>query len=1079
MQPTFLSPRSIVCFAALTAALSGSAMLPQHATGADDTLAAETVLAATGVKGGLAVQLGCGDGELLAGLHDAGHFLVHGLDRDAAIVAKVRERLNAAGIYGDVSVESLTGDRLPYTDNLVNLLVVDGDQGISNAEILRALVPGGVAYVGDGDRWTKTVKPRPREIDEWTHFLHGPDNNAVAQDSVVGPPQHIQWIGGPRWARGHEVLASISSVVTAGGRIFYIADEGPIASVDLPSSWFLVARDAFNGVQLWQRPIPKWESSHRPFRSGPTHLPRRLVAIGDEVFVTLGFEEPLVSLDAATGEIAKTYEGTDGTEEILFDDGTLYLVAGDLEAQRATDLAVRRGETLPPVPKTIMAVNAKSGERLWQKSDDDTADQFAQSLAVKDGRVFFQNTRAVICLDAATGEQLWSSLRPAALQRPAWSVPTLVVYDDVVISADRKAPDAVPDPSQPQRVDWTVSFAGGNAPLGEMIAFSTKTGQRVWTRPCQEGYNAPVDVLLADGLLWSGNLVKAGDPGITQALDPASGKVERTRPRDQQFFNPGMSHHRCYRNRATERFIVMGRSGVELLDVKTGKAVANHWVRGTCQFGVLPANGMVYVPPHTCACYIKTKLNGFNALAPAREHESDEPTEPQLQQGPAYADASNRKSKIANRNSEDWPTYRHDAARSGVATTGVSPELTKSWEADLGGALTSVVAADGMVFVAQTDRHTVHALSVENGQTIWGFTTGGRIDSPPTIAGGLVYFGSADSWMYCVRADDGQLAWRFRAGPEDRRVIVDGGLESPWPISGSVLVQNDRVYFAAGRSSFLDGGIYLYALDRHTGEVVHQNRVSGRDPKTGEQPKEIIKGFDMPGGLPDVLSSDGANVFMRDLMFDDQCVQQESAQPHVFTPTGFLDDSWWHRSYWIFGNQFNAGWPGWDDAGNEVPAGRLLVFDDKSIYGFGRSFYASGNAGQWKQGEYYRLYAASKQLQPTKPQPKSKPKGRPKRNGPVSRVNYQWSERVEPTVRAMLLSGDTLFIAGPRGETHKELAAFEGSEGISLQAISAADGSVLAKYELDSLPVFDGMAAADGKLFLSTRDGKLLCFVAE
>ncbi len=117
-------------------------------------------------------------------------------------------------------------------------------------------------------------------------------------------------------------------MVTAGGRVFYIADDGPTASVDLPSVWTLTARDAFNGKLLWKKPIPRWESEHRPFRSGPPHLPRRLVAMGDKVYVTLGFAEPLVALDASTGEMLKEYADTEGTEEILVEGNRLYLVVG-------------------------------------------------------------------------------------------------------------------------------------------------------------------------------------------------------------------------------------------------------------------------------------------------------------------------------------------------------------------------------------------------------------------------------------------------------------------------------------------------------------------------------------------------------------------------------------------------------------------------------------------------------------------------------------------------------------------------------------------------------------------------------
>lgn len=41
---------------------------------------------------------------------------------------------------------------------------------------------------------------------------------------------------------------------------------------------------------------------------------------------------------------------------------------------------------------------------------------------------------------------------------------------------------------------------------------------------------------------------------------------------------------------------------------------------------------------------------------------------------------------------------------------------------------------------------------------------------------------------------------------------------------------------------------------------------------------------------------------------------------------------------------------------------------------------------------------------------------------------------------------------------------------------AAADGSLLEKYDLDAPPVFDGMAAAGGRLYLCARDGDIMCF---
>ena len=42
-------------------------------------------------------------------------------------------------------------------------------------------------------------------------------------------------------------------------------------------------------------------------------------------------------------------------------------------------------------------------------------------------------------------------------------------------------------------------------------------------------------------------------------------------------------------------------------------------------------------------------------------------------------------------------------------------------------------------------------------------------------------------------------------------------------------------------------------------------------------------------------------------------------------------------------------------------------------------------------------------------------------------------------------------------------------------AVAAADGKKLSDYDLGTSPTFDGMAAAYGRLYLTTLDGKLLC----
>jgi hypothetical protein len=134
------------------------------------------VLRETGFQGGLAVCIGCDDVGLLIGLGAMEPALVQAVDTDPGKIAEVRGDLLTRKVYGKVSLVSFDGRNLPYTDNLVNLIVADGDCEVPQKEILRVLAPRGAALIGE----KKLTKPVPPEIDDWTHFLYDASNNAVS-----------------------------------------------------------------------------------------------------------------------------------------------------------------------------------------------------------------------------------------------------------------------------------------------------------------------------------------------------------------------------------------------------------------------------------------------------------------------------------------------------------------------------------------------------------------------------------------------------------------------------------------------------------------------------------------------------------------------------------------------------------------------------------------------------------------------------------------------------------------------------------------------------------------------------------
>jgi len=540
----------------------------------------EDLVAKSGVKGGLVVCVGWDDASELAAARVNARYSVQGLSTDLEAVRRGRLVLAQKGVSGPVSIVHRDGESLPYAENLVNLLVVANGPSspddtvlaskwqVAREEIIRVLAPRGVAIRLDTRHAIRDTftKPVPPEIDEWTHYLHGPDNNAVAEDTRIGPPRHMQWVAGPRWSRSHDHMASVSAAVSAHGRIFYIVDEGPIASVKAPSKWMLVARDAFNGVLLWKKPIAKWEDTLRPFRSGPTELPRRLVASGARVFVTLGYGEPVTALDAATGEVLHTYENTGNTHEILLCGDSLYLAICDVpqDPKGTSGEYIRKlkpwtGRDVYPQyvmrypPKVVCRIRVEDGKTVWARKNADTRHLMPATLAVAGKRVYFENEKHVISLDRESGDVLWRADRPLSLHRPAFSSPTLVVKDGVVLSGDRSAKAvAKTDGKDKTQPEWLVSPTMIST-AGSIIAFAADTGRPLWSVPCHEAFNSPVDILVAHGKVWSGHTSGRGQPGIAKVYTLATGEVVDTRPSDHEVFTVGFAHGRCHRNKATTK----------------------------------------------------------------------------------------------------------------------------------------------------------------------------------------------------------------------------------------------------------------------------------------------------------------------------------------------------------------------------------------------------------------------------------------------------------------------------------------------------------------------------------------------
>ena len=1038
------------------------------------------ILNETGVQGGLIVHLGCGDGTLTAELRADERYVVQGLDGSADNVEMARDYIRSLDLYGVVSINHFDGERLPYVDNLVNLIVVEDQGQVSMEEIMRVLAPLGAAYIKQDASWQTNIdaiqpstimrprtsaqqllvasasihKPWPEEIDEWRQHFHDADNNAVARDSVVGPPRHVQWVAEPRWSRSHLGLPSVTSMVSSKGRLFDIEDLVSAEYPALPGKFALVARDAFNGILLWKHPFAEWEPVTRHIKSTPIQLQRRLAAIGDTVYCTPGFDTPITAFDAATGEILRTYEGTERVQEFVYDRGVLYLVDGDpMNSHGDTEEYQGFGGTAFPLALygreavrrsnpscSIVAIDVETDRRLWEVSPAVTKGYQGGTLAIRGNRVVFCTDTDIVCLDRAEGQESWRASNkvvmvsqgringPAAMTGIA---PALVLSDDAVYVAD----------------------------VVTLKAFSLEDGEQLWSGKAYPNHFKASDLFLAAGTIWSGTL---------EGYDPLTGDVITNLT--QKMTGP-MVHDRCYRNRITEQYYIDTKTGgSDFLELASNTEFPNPWVRGTCGIGTMPCNGLLYAPPSACSCSNWVMMNSLNALAPEPGlTSSSQPIEVEaiarLEKGIAYGSVP----VTAQEAPDDWPTYRNNPGRTGTSKGQAPTDLDLRWEVKMSTRASAPTIADGKVFVADIDAHSVHALDANDGRTLWSYTTGARVDSPPTLNNGLVLFGSRDGWVYCLRASDGALVWRFRGLPDNRWICAYGQVESAWPVSGSVLVKDDVAYFAAGRNSFLDGGIWLFGLDPQTGRVIHQRHMYGPYGDDGFPiiASDISGGFGLHGFKNDVFLAAGENLYLRQQGFKADLTPltpEEITEPHLIASAGFLEPTPHHRTWWTIDTTIR-----YDTTlfkGGDRPHGDVLAMDESHFYEV--RGYAPGRTSNFNPREGgYTLFAGAL------------PQSVDSRREQIP--TERWRQSIPLTGKAIAIADESLFVAGtpvafPAADLH---AAYEGRMGGIVWMASTQTGEKIAETKLSAAPAWDGMAVANGRLYMSLEDGSIICLGSE
>ena len=191
---------------------------------------------------------------------------------------------------------------------------------------------------------------------------------------------------------------------------------------------------------------------------------------------------------------------------------------------------------------------------------------------------------------------------------------------------------------------------------------------------------------------------------------------------------------------------------------------------------------------------------------------------------------------------------------------------------------------------------------------------------------------------------------------------------------------------------------------------------------------------------------------------------------------------------------------GWFEMGRISPSGKILSFDEATVYGYGQF----PEYSKWSTPVRYSLFAVNKVPRSYRAGKSDRELRNPRMNWrkwrsarlPKVQFDFRWKTGVPLRAKAIVKTRNVLFVAGPEDLLDEE-RVFEGlqkednkkllrrqskllgsRQGGKLLAVSVRDGVTKQTIDLASQPVWDGMAAAYGKLFVCCRDGSVVALGA-
>ena len=377
--------------------------------------AAADILERSGVKRGFCLVVDSDEGRLAYELARQSELKIYCVENDAQKVARARDALSRAGLYGHrVVVHQADATAIPYSNFFANLIVsdraqrlgqlpaaphdlvrhlkpaggviclgweavpppVDGAQGVSSQKLKSWVSQAGLgdqSTVQQGERWVTLTRSTLPGAGNWSHQYANPGATASSGDQVVQGGLGVLWYGDP----GPELMVNrhqgAVGPLVVDGRMFIQGENS------------LMAYDTYNGLFLWKVDNPE------AVRTGvfQNRAPGNLAAGEDHLFHMV--RDKVYVHDVATGEVQATFlippsldRETHEWGYIAYRDGRLIGTATAREVIKRKFR--RRGNPGGAATDAIFAIDVKTGNHLWVyqgKSID------FQTIALGPNRVFF------------------------------------------------------------------------------------------------------------------------------------------------------------------------------------------------------------------------------------------------------------------------------------------------------------------------------------------------------------------------------------------------------------------------------------------------------------------------------------------------------------------------------------------------------------------------------------------------------------------------------------------------------------------------------------------------------------------